>query len=53
MHLFIIGAPASGKMTIGQELSRLTDATLFYTIKPSICIRNLSGLYRGNVGICS
>ncbi|MFR7046237.1 shikimate kinase, partial [Streptococcus pneumoniae] len=21
MHLFIIGAPASGKMTIGQELS--------------------------------
>ena len=30
MHLFIIGAPAPGKMTIGQELSRLTDATLFY-----------------------
>ena len=30
MHVFIIGAPASGKMTIGQELSRLTDATLFY-----------------------
>ena len=30
MHLFIIGAPASGKMTIGQELSRLTSATLFY-----------------------
>ena len=30
MHLFIIGAPASGKMTIGQELSRLADATLFY-----------------------
>ena len=30
MHLFIIGAPASGKMTIGQELSRLTDANLFY-----------------------
>ena len=30
MHLFIIGAPASGKMTIGQELSRLTDSTLFY-----------------------
>ena len=30
MHIFIIGAPASGKMTIGQELSRLTDATLFY-----------------------
>ena len=30
MHLFIIGAPASGKMTIGQELSRLTNATLFY-----------------------
>ena len=29
MHLFIIGAPASGKMTIGQELSRLTDSTLF------------------------
>ena len=33
MHLFIIGAPASGKMTIGQELSRLTDATLFYNHK--------------------
>lgn len=30
MHLFIIGAPASGKMTIGQELSRLTDSTLCY-----------------------
>ena len=30
MHVFIIGAPASGKMTIGQELFRLTDATLFY-----------------------
>lgn len=30
MHIFIIGAPASGKMTIGQELSRLADATLFY-----------------------
>ena len=30
MHLFIIGAPASGKMTIAQELSRLTDSTLFY-----------------------
>ena len=30
MHVFIIGAPASGKMTIGQELSRMTDATLFY-----------------------
>ena len=30
MHLFIIGAPASGKMTIGQDLSRLTDSTLFY-----------------------
>ena len=30
MHIFIIGAPASGKMTIGQELSRLTDAPLFY-----------------------
>ena len=30
MHLFIIGAPASGKMTIGQELSRLADSTLFY-----------------------
>lgn len=33
MHIFIIGAPASGKMTIGQELSRLTDATLFYNHK--------------------
>ena len=30
MHIFIIGAPASGKMTIGQELSRKTNATLFY-----------------------
>ena len=30
MHLFIIGAPASGKMTIGQELSRKTNTTLFY-----------------------
>ena len=30
MHIFIIGAPASGKMTIGQELSRLTASTLFY-----------------------
>ena len=30
MHIFIIGAPASGKMTIGQELSRLMAATLFY-----------------------
>ena len=30
MHLFIIGAPASGKMTIGQELSLLTGSTLFY-----------------------
>ena len=30
MHIFIIGAPASGKMTIGQELSRLTNAILFY-----------------------
>ena len=33
MHIFIIGAPASGKMTIGQELSQLTDATLFYNHK--------------------
>ena len=31
MHVFIIGAPASGKMTIGQELSKLTDATLFFS----------------------
>ena len=30
MHIFIIGAPASGKMTIGQELSQKTNATLFY-----------------------
>ncbi|WP_049509845.1 AAA family ATPase [Streptococcus pseudopneumoniae] len=30
MHVFIIGAPASGKMTIGQELSKLTGATLFF-----------------------
>ena len=34
MHLFIIGAPASGKMTIAQELSRLTDSTLFYNHQP-------------------
>ena len=30
MHVFIIGAPAAGKMTIGQELSKLTGATLFF-----------------------
>ena len=30
MHVFIIGAPASGKMTIGQELSKLTGTTLFF-----------------------
>ncbi|MFQ7623395.1 MAG: AAA family ATPase, partial [Streptococcus salivarius] len=34
MHVFIIGAPASGKMTIGQELSKLTDATLFFNHQP-------------------
>ena len=34
MHLFIIGAPASGKMTIGQELSKLTGATLFFNHQP-------------------
>lgn len=36
MHVFIIGAPVAGKMTIGQELSKLTGATLFSTIKPLI-----------------
>ena len=30
MHVSIIGAPAAGKMTIGQELSKLTVATLFF-----------------------
>ena len=30
MHVFIIGDPAAGKMTIGQELSKLTGATLFF-----------------------
>ena len=34
MHLFIIGAPASGKMTIGQKLSKLTGATLFFNHQP-------------------
>lgn len=34
MHVFIIGAPASGKMTIGQELSKLTGATLFFNHQP-------------------
>ena len=53
MHLFIIGAPASGKMTIGQELSRKTNAPSFITTSHRFCTRNLSGLYRGNVGICS
>ncbi|MGT2933108.1 AAA family ATPase [Streptococcus catagoni] len=30
MNLVIIGAQASGKMTIGQELEKLTDMTLFH-----------------------
>ena len=30
MHVFIIGAPAAGKLTIGQELSKLTGASLFF-----------------------
>ena len=34
MHVFIIGAPASGKMTIGQEFSKLTGATLFFNHQP-------------------
>lgn len=34
MHVFIIGTPASGKMTIGQELSKLTGATLFFNHQP-------------------
>ena len=34
MHVFIIGAPASGKMTIGQELSKLIGATLFFNHQP-------------------
>ena len=34
MHVFIIGAPASGKMTIGQELSKLTGATLYFNHQP-------------------
>lgn len=54
MHVFIIGAPASGKMTIGQELSKLTGATLFFNHQPiDFCTRNLSGFYGRNVGICS
>ena len=35
MHVFIIGAPAAGKMTIGQELSKLTGATLFFNQQTS------------------
>ena len=34
MHVFIIGAPAAGKMTIGQALSKLTGATLFFNHQP-------------------
>ena len=34
MHVFIIGALASGKMTIGQELSKLTGTTLFFNHQP-------------------
>ena len=34
MHVFIIEAPASGKMTIGQELSKLTGVTLFFNHQP-------------------
>ncbi|BCP64597.1 hypothetical protein SUT503_16550 [Streptococcus parasuis] len=30
MNLIIIGAQASGKMTIGQEVERLTDLVLFH-----------------------
>ncbi|MGT2755741.1 AAA family ATPase [Streptococcus ovuberis] len=30
MNVLIIGAPASGKMTVGQELERLTGATLVH-----------------------
>ena len=30
VSIFIIGAPASGKMTIGQELEKLTNAKLFH-----------------------
>lgn len=30
MNLVIIGAQASGKMTIGQEIEKMTDMTLFH-----------------------
>ncbi|MFX4060154.1 shikimate kinase, partial [Streptococcus suis] len=30
MNLVIIGAQASGNMTIGQEVERLTDLVLFH-----------------------
>ncbi|MGC6569758.1 hypothetical protein ACPC57_09225 [Streptococcus sp. VTCC 12886] len=30
MNLVIIGAQASGKMTIGREVERLTDSVLFH-----------------------
>lgn len=30
MNLIIIGAQASGKMTVGQEVERLTDLVLFH-----------------------
>ncbi|HEK9293116.1 TPA: shikimate kinase, partial [Streptococcus equi subsp. equi] len=30
MNIILIGAQASGKMTIGQELEKLTDLTLFH-----------------------
>lgn len=30
MNLVIIGAQASGKMTIGQEVEKMTEMTLFH-----------------------
>lgn len=30
MNLVLIGAQASGKMTIGQEVEKMTDMTLFH-----------------------
>ena len=32
MNLVIIGAQASGKMTVGQEIERLTDLGLIFTV---------------------
>ncbi len=41
MNLIIIGAQASGKMTIGQEIAKQTEMTLFTIMKPLILFSNL------------